>query len=207
MTRRTDMLYYDQLVLAAAFDSKWRECKECNSCEQLLECKAFTRLARLLEEVCCPTLPTDKNAGRYENHRYADESPVEWMDRMFERTNRGWRVYKTFGRVYASPPEWDIRAGSTIVEGNLDMNNVQVCGAGINFATEDWQRGEREYEYALWECIVPFNATVIVPWETDGKARTDRLVILGVYIEAIDDDEDDDPCDGCEDVCEGCPYA
>lgn len=201
------MLTYEVLRLASAFDSKLEECNSCSGCGQLLECKARRRLARLLEQVCCPTHVTDKHAGRYEDHRYADESPAEWMDRMFERSIRGWRVYKTFGQVYASPPEWNISEGSTITEDNLDMNSVRVCGAGINFATEDWQRGERELEYALWECIVPFDATIIVPWETDGKARTDRLVILGVYVEAIDEDEDDNPCDGCEDECEGCPYA
>jgi hypothetical protein len=53
------------------------------------------------------------------------------------------------------------------------------CGCGVNFGTRDWVA--KNYPDAdLWRCRIDWIdlAGVVVPFNTDGKARCGRLTLL-----------------------------
>jgi uncharacterized protein YjbI with pentapeptide repeats len=103
-----------------------------------------------------------------------------WLDANFERTEQGWLVFKSFGMCYQPPLYWKIEAGAELSE-TVEADRRIECAAGINVATRAWF-AERGPEWMLtlsnlWKAVIPFDATIIVPYTTDGKVRTDRLIL------------------------------
>ena len=120
------------------------------------------------------------------NLRWADLSRAEgllqacnYLDAHFERTPDGYIAYKTFGSQYDPPKKWVIEAGS-VLEENVNPNRADVCGCGINVAPLDWVR--REYSGDIWKVLIRWEwlAGVVVPYNTDGKIRCERVELLEV---------------------------
>ena len=108
-----------------------------------------------------------------------------WLKKYFKFNKKGCLiVYKAFGDTYYSlPSSWKIKPG-VIINENVATERTVDCGCGINFATLDWIRGEYANEIKnktikIYQCYIsPVDlADVVVPYNTDGKARCSKLKI------------------------------
>lgn len=107
-------------------------------------------------------------------------NPSEWMNENFEATAKGYIVYKVFGFFHGSPENWNVSEGSVIQE-TVNRNPTETCGCGVNFATLEWlMRQCVSDDYQVYKCLIPWDksAGIVVPYNTDGKARCDYLEIL-----------------------------
>jgi hypothetical protein len=106
-------------------------------------------------------------------------NPIEWFNKTFEKTDKGYIVYKGFGNTtYPTPLYWELKAGSFIEEicNPLPTND---CACGVNFATKEWVK--KNYgNSVIWECLLHFEdlMTLVVPYNTDGKCRCSRLQLV-----------------------------
>jgi len=144
----------------------------------------------------------DNSKGERANLRWANlrEADLSWADlreadlsgtkglptakeflAQFKHTKKGMIVYKAIGETYRpSPVYWKIAEGEFLEE---VVNRVPTdnCGCGVNFATLDWIKKEFENkEIDIWECLILWEdmADVVVPYNTDGKARCARLQLV-----------------------------
>ena len=106
-------------------------------------------------------------------------SAINFIDAHFERVADGYIVFKTFDSQYKSPESWKIEAGSVITE-TVNPDRCTECGSGINVAPLDWVKSN--YKGDIWKCLVRFEwlAGVIVPLNTDGKIRCERVELVEV---------------------------
>ena len=106
-------------------------------------------------------------------------SAINFIDAHFERVADGYIVFKTFGGMYASPESWKIEAGSIITE-TVNPDRCTDCGSGINVAPLDWVK--KNYKGDIWKCLIRFEwlAGVIVPFNTDGKIRCERVELVEI---------------------------
>ena len=105
---------------------------------------------------------------------------VNYMEAHFERVERGYIVYKTFGGNYEPPTEWEIKSESIITE-TVNFDRCTECGSGINVAPLEWVK--REYpNKQIWKCLIewPWLVGVCVPYSTNGKIRCSRVRLLEV---------------------------
>ena len=89
-------------------------------------------------------------------------------------------MYKTFGSQYKSPESWKIKAGSVITE-TVNPDRCTDCGSGINVAPIDWVK--KNYpDNPIWKCLIRYEwlAGVIVPFNTDGKIRCEKLELVEI---------------------------
>ena len=111
-------------------------------------------------------------------------SAAAWLRDNFASNDRGIIVYKRIGKTeYDAPASWTIEPGSVITE-ICNPTRTQECGCGVNFGTLDWCKNH--YLYAtIWECLIEWIdlAGVVVPYNTDGKARCERMTLLREYVE------------------------
>ena len=110
-------------------------------------------------------------------------NPIKWMAENFEHDDLGFIVYKTFG-AYQNPPEtWKLEAGS-IIEEVVNPLPTNDCGCGINFATIKWIRNDQR-DPTIWRCRIRWMdcVGVVVPYNTDGKARCGRLELIEIVKE------------------------
>jgi hypothetical protein len=114
--------------------------------------------------------------------------PAQWLKENFETDDKGIIVYKRIGKTnYNSPDTWVIEPGSFIAETVNPLPTLD-CACGVNFGTREWCK--RNYPQArLWRCRIWFQhpedgdidvAGIVVPYNTDGKARCGRLQLLEV---------------------------
>jgi hypothetical protein len=107
-------------------------------------------------------------------------SAAEWMNK-FEKDNNGVIVYKRIGKTqYPTPDTWEIKTGA-VIEEVCNPCRTTECGCGVNFGMREWC--EKHYTSAtLWKCRISWIdlASVIVPYNTDGKARCERLKLLEI---------------------------
>lgn len=106
----------------------------------------------------------------------------EFLDQLFEKTEKGYIVYKVFGLVYKPPIYWDVKRGS-IIEEKVNLNRNIMCLYGINVATKEWIQSFQGYhDQPIWKCLLSFEDLdkVCVPYATDGKIRCGRLKLLEV---------------------------
>ena len=103
----------------------------------------------------------------------------EWLLRNFKHNKEGIYVYKAFGDTYYDQ-FWD-RKQKVITE-IVNPNRTDDCGCGINFATKEWiwgnfEKGIRENKVEVWLCLIEWEwmADVVVPYNTNGKARCGEL--------------------------------
>ncbi len=80
---------------------------------------------------------------------------------------------------YKAPDTWEIKEGS-IIEENVNPNRADVCGCGINVATEEWIKKEDTGSKKIWKILIKWEwlAGVVVPYNTDGKIRCERAMLL-----------------------------
>jgi hypothetical protein len=99
----------------------------------------------------------------------------------FEKTENGIIVYKAIGETLYNPsPKWNIRENKYIEE-NVNPCRTTLCGCGVSFATINWIKKEYEKKkYDIWECLIEWDdmSDIVVPYNTDGKARCSRLRLL-----------------------------
>jgi len=110
--------------------------------------------------------------------------PAEYLERMFETDEGGMLCYKSFGMSFEAPDYWRIEEGSVIKE-NVNPIRTLDCACGVNVATREWIRGRWPVPREVWRCRIawPDLAGVVVPYNTDGKIRAERVRLL----EKIDD--------------------
>ncbi len=100
----------------------------------------------------------------------------------FEHTKNGIYVYKTFGAYNTPPDYWEIEPQSFIEE-VVNPDRCTECGSGVNFATREWiQSSSSARKFPVWKCLIHWEdmADVVVPFNTDGKARCARLQLIEV---------------------------
>ena len=109
---------------------------------------------------------------------------VNFLEANFERTDKGYIVYKTFGQHYNPNPSWEIKSQSVIEEvANPDRGTD--CASGINVAPLQWVKDNSGSHSEIWKCLIewPWLAGVVVPFSTDGKIRCSRLRLLEIVNE------------------------
>ena len=106
-------------------------------------------------------------------------SAISYLEANFERTADGYIAYKTFGGNRPPNPNWKIEPDS-ILDEVVNANRTDDCGCGINVAPLAWVK--RNYQGDIWKCLIKFEwlAGVVVPYNTDGKIRCERLQLLEV---------------------------
>ena len=100
---------------------------------------------------------------------------IDWLKTNFKSNRKGFIVYKAHGETTYTPPKRWKR--SKFITEIVNPNRTDACGCGINFATKEWVK--RFYGtncrirrmYLHWEDL----ADVVVPYNTNGKARCWRL--------------------------------
>lgn len=104
-------------------------------------------------------------------------SQSEYIRNNFDRTNEGIIVYKTFDEYYPISRNWIIEPNSFITE-TVNSNRTDKCGCGINVGTKDHILTRMTGE--IWECLIEWLdlAGVVVPYNTDGKIRAERVKLL-----------------------------
>ena len=115
-------------------------------------------------------------------------NPVTWLRENFKNVDEGITVYKAIGRGTACsiPDYWTIAPGEYLEEVVNPLPTVD-CACGVNFGTRDWIRqyyaqAITEGAIQIWECLIEWMdlASVVVPYNTDGKARCGRLKLLQI---------------------------
>lgn len=106
-------------------------------------------------------------------------SAIDYLKEHFEFTSDGIIAYKTFNGSYNPPKKWVIQSGSIITE-NVNPNRTNLCGCGINVAPLDWVRSH--YNGDIWKVLIRWEwlAGVIVPYNTDGKIRCERVELVEI---------------------------
>ena len=97
----------------------------------------------------------------------------------FKQDELGILVYKSIGdTTYEPPSTWEIKACSVLTE-NVNPTVTQECGCGVNFGTKEFCK--KNYPNSiLWMARIAWIdcADIVVPIQTDGKARCARLTLL-----------------------------
>jgi len=107
---------------------------------------------------------------------------ADWLKQNFKFDKRGRLiVYKAFGDTYySSPSNWKIKTNQVITE-IVNSCRTSSCGCGVNFATKKWIRKvyEDKVDIEIRQCYIkPIDfVDIVVPYNTDGKARCERLII------------------------------
>jgi hypothetical protein len=114
------------------------------------------------------------------NHQFINS--IDFMS-AFDKTDEGYIVYKSFGENFEPPKSWKINEGS-IIEELPDASVAVLCGAGINFGTKAWVK--ENCNKPIWKCLIKWEwlPGVIVPYQTDGKARCYKLQLLEIVKKA-----------------------
>lgn len=110
-------------------------------------------------------------------------NPVEWLVDNFVTDQLGYIVYKAIGNTHYHPPEsWLIEPGSYLKE-VVNQNPTDDCGCGVNFGTLKWIQDEfNSNKIDIWRCRIRWVDLpgVVVPYNTNGKARCSKLELLEV---------------------------
>jgi hypothetical protein len=108
-------------------------------------------------------------------------NPIKWMSENFEHDDLGFIVYKGVGDTpYNIPKYWTVEPGSFLEE-VVNPLPVNDCGCGVNFAPISWIR--RYYSNSIiWRCRIRWMdcVGVVIPYNTDGKARCSRLELIEI---------------------------
>ena len=103
---------------------------------------------------------------------------LEWFRKNFKKTKHGVIVYKCFQGTFAPNPGWRIEIGAILTEICGPMPTDE-CACGLNFATLEWVRANHPGKI-IWRCLIRWAwlPGVVIPWNTDGKARCSKLMLL-----------------------------
>jgi len=96
----------------------------------------------------------------------------------FKSDKRGIYVFKAQSTHYTQPKGWKIEPGAFLCE-TANHNRTTECGCGVNFATKEWIQNNIE-NAVTWRCLIHWEdvVNVCVPYNTDGKARCERLELV-----------------------------
>ena len=105
----------------------------------------------------------------------------KWLNDNFRRTNGGFVVYKAIGEThFAAAKHWQIRPRSILTE-TVNSCRTDRCGSGVNFGTLDFiNNDDRLKKCDIWKCLLRWRDLpgLIVPYNTDGKARCGSLQLI-----------------------------
>jgi hypothetical protein len=106
-------------------------------------------------------------------------SPGKYLQREFETDASGMLCYKVFGLQFGTPDRWEIEEGG-VIEENVNPLRTLDCACGVNVATRQWMRDWKNTLDEVWRCRIawPDLASVVVPYNTDGKIRAERVKLL-----------------------------
>ncbi len=111
-------------------------------------------------------------------------SPTKWLAENFKYNKKGLIVYKAIlNTTYTIPETWDIKENSFLEE---IVNPLPTCdcACGVNFGTLDFVK--KTYPNSdIWECLIHIRdlPCIVVPYNTDGKARCGRLQLIKIVKE------------------------
>lgn len=100
--------------------------------------------------------------------------PREWL-RQFAADELGVIVFRAEKGRFLPPAHWSFKPGNFLTE-VVNPDRCVDCACGVSFATREWVRNEHPGQ-PCWRCRIRWIdlATVVVPYNTDGKARCGRL--------------------------------
>jgi len=103
-------------------------------------------------------------------------SPIEWMAENLEKTQNGYIAYKNFDQNYKPPLKWIIKSGQEISE-TVNLLPTLDCACGVNVSTRNWGRLSQD---GVWRVLIKWEwlPGVVVPYNTDGKFRCERILLL-----------------------------
>lgn len=113
-------------------------------------------------------------------------SPIDYLEKNFEKTTEGYIAYKTFNCGYDAPKRWVVEPNSIITE-NVNFTRTNDYGCGINVAPLEWVR-EKFPNQTIWKVLIKWEwlAGVCVPYNTDGKIRCERVQLLEIVEDSND---------------------
>ncbi len=102
-----------------------------------------------------------------------------WL-RQFESDRHGIIVYRAKNGYYDHPKQWDYKAGSVLIE-QVNPDRSTECGSGVSFGTLEYVKKEHP-NAEIWKARIPWRwlADVVVPFNTNGKARCQLLELIDV---------------------------
>ena len=107
-------------------------------------------------------------------------SPIDFMEKNFEKTKEGYIAYKSFNTYYNSPESWNLVPGEVIQE-TPNCNRFEHCGCGINVAPLSWMITDAESgDKEVWKVLIKFEwlPGIVVPYIGDGKVRCERVKLI-----------------------------
>ena len=106
--------------------------------------------------------------------------PFGWLRDTFETTAQGFVVYRAQRGQFSNPDGWVFEPGAILTE-VCHSDRALDCACGVAFATLDWVR-EKHPRDIIWRCLIPWQRScgIVVPYNTDGKARCDYLELVEV---------------------------
>ena len=111
-------------------------------------------------------------------------APSEWLAENFESVDDGLIVYKAVGNTPNKsdvPAAWKFEAGEYLND-VCHYDRTLDCACGVNFGTIKWIKENIEKPYVIWKCLIEWRymTDVVVPYNTDGKARCGKLKLLEI---------------------------
>ena len=107
-------------------------------------------------------------------------SPIDFMEKNFEKTEEGYIAYKSFNTYYNSPKSWNLVPGEVIQE-TPNCNRFEQCGCGINVAPLSWMITDAESgDKEVWKVLIKFEwlPGIVVPYIGDGKVRCEKVKLI-----------------------------
>lgn len=103
-------------------------------------------------------------------------SPSDWLRDQFESDAQGILVYKSLEAMHTS--HWGDVVPGMILSETVNPDRTASCGCGVNFGTLIYV--QTNYPENLWLCRIRWEwlPEVIVPYNTDGKARCGKLELI-----------------------------
>lgn len=94
-----------------------------------------------------------------------------------ESTDKGIIAYKQLGNKHEPPSHWVFQPNSELTE-VVNPDRCSPCACGVNVAKKDWVDFDKSKP--LWKVLIPWIALadVVVPFNTDGKFRCGRCILL-----------------------------
>jgi hypothetical protein len=106
-----------------------------------------------------------------------------WLQQ-FKKDEQGILVYRCESGYRSKPDSWNIEPGA-FLEDMPNFDRCLDCACGVSFATREWI--EKEFDApVIWLCRILWEdlADVVVPYNTDGKARCARLQLVKKILDA-----------------------
>jgi hypothetical protein len=102
---------------------------------------------------------------------------IDWLEKVFEWSEDGLIVYKTFGGQYTPNKKWKIEPGS-VIEENVNPNPTNDCGYGINVGTLEWVKNN--YKGDIWKLLIRWKwlPSVVIPYHSEGNIRCSKAEIV-----------------------------